>query len=288
MRDVSASPIKKNPDLRRYRLNCTMSMVTIVCCSTILLAYVVVFFLLRPPLEDFLAHNRSIFWWLFIEFMFIFSYVSTRATLFYWQWIEQRRQAAVLNDHVWDAAEQPVANLEALDLPATITLRAYTPPKGRERFKIIGSVLAYIIVISALCAWSGDLLTVISQNRLYDFLFMFVLLILLAWLLFRWLRSAAARIKIVATEQGIRMDSSLVKWEEARLFAMYKNLNASGATYELSSARDIVRWTVFPSPAGLSTEESPYTVPADESSQQVRALNELIVARTGLPLSDLR
>lgn len=63
--------------------------------------------------------------------------------------------------------------------------------------------------------------------------------------------------------------------------------SGSSITYELSSSTDIARWTLVlhPNLFGMGMVSA---VPFDEYKRQMQALNALIVARTGLPLYDLR
>lgn len=287
MREFATSPIRKGPELERYQQTNIIYLLCIVVYSFLVLVFIVDFFLTFPRLDEFLTKDKVSFWWLFMALQFTFTYVSNRKTFFYWQWIEQRRFASMIGGHAWDAVDQPAANPVAFDLPATIALHANIKPIGKMRTRIFGLALVYILIWSALGAWSSDFLLFISQNRFYNFLLIFAFLSLLVLVLFSSRRFSGAGIKVVVTEQGVRVGKSMVKWEEARLFAMYKGLNAAATTYELSSATDIVRWTTLSSPEHLQIDE-PNSAPVDGYSWRVRALNEVIVARTGLPLSDLR
>ena len=56
---------------------------------------------------------------------------------------------------------------------------------------------------------------------------------------------------------------------------------------ELSSATEIARWNWVQRPNRFRMSLVP-TVPLDDYHRQMQALNGLIVARTGLPLYDLR
>ncbi|GCE08290.1 hypothetical protein [Dictyobacter aurantiacus] len=288
MQGFATGPIKGSPELKTSQRSNIFYLLSAIIYVLLLLGIAVDFFLSFSHFDEFLARNRMLVFFLFLLLQFAFSYVTNRKAVSYWRRIEQRRFAAASGDHAWDAIEQPTANPAALGLPVTIPMRTHATQNTWHLARIIVMMVIYFVVLSALCAWSSDILIVISRNRFYDFLFACIFLFLLVALLFLWSRSKVSKPNVIVTEQGAQVGSSLVKWEEARLFAMYKNLNASGTTYELSSVSDIVRWTVFPGSVEKSTEESSHTAPADEPSRQVRALNELVVARTGLPLSDLR
>jgi hypothetical protein len=95
------------------------------------------------------------------------------------------------------------------------------------------------------------------------------------------------------TEGGLISNAGIkviMPWYEARLFAMYGTFGAqkSGAaiTYELSSARDIVRWTWFLRKTYWVDIEP--MMSHDEYNRQMQALLSLVTAKTGLPLYDLR
>ncbi len=145
-------------------------------------------------------------------------------------------------------------------------------------------------------AWLNDGFLFISPDRLHNFLVLFAitaaLIVILPLAIFL---SPLGTQKVEVTEQGLSVrnggQKSAVKWEEVRLFAMYNTWGAqkSGAsiTYELSSATDIARWNWILRPNSLRISWVP-TVPRDEYNRQMQALNALIVARTGLPLADLR
>lgn len=102
------------------------------------------------------------------------------------------------------------------------------------------------------------------------------------------------RQSVEVTEQGIHTRSggkrSFVRWEKARLFARYNAWGAqksgSSLSYELSSATDIARWVWVLRPKSFRMQIIP-TVPFEEYTRQMQALDALIVARTGLPLYDL-
>jgi hypothetical protein len=75
----------------------------------------------------------------------------------------------------------------------------------------------------------------------------------------------------------------------SRLFAMYPTFGArkSGfaVTYEVSGARDIVRWTWLRHKSYRLGLEP--VIPFDEYNREMQDLFSLVAARTGLPLYDL-
>ncbi|GCE24115.1 hypothetical protein [Dictyobacter kobayashii] len=287
MRNSSASPIQENPELKRYQRSDALYSVVAVVYSLVILFYIILFFLSIQTPVKFLTTYKTGFLWLFIATQGIIVYVANKRTVFYWQWIEQRRLAAVMGGPAWNAVEQPVANALAVDLP--LTVMSYTNNKQRGKFllRTVGVILVYILIWSALSAWSVDLFLFISQNRFYIFLIFFAVLTLLMLVLISGNFHSRARPNVLVTEQGVQVGKSFVKWEEARLFAIYKGLNGLSTTYELSSATAIARWTLL-TRANLIQINKRRAVPFDEYMQQMQALNALIVARTGLPLADLR
>ncbi len=207
----------------------------------------------------------------------------------YWKRIEQRRFAIIQGDQTLLAAEQPRLNVALMRLPLTIKLR-YT-----KEFLLL---LTGIIVLMALCVAGTFSLSgpwFFTSNALLFFLMMFFLCTtLLAVLLFVILFSRAARQQIEVTESGITTHyggkAATVRWEEARLLTMYNAFGAqkSGAaiTYELSSARDIARWTWVQRKTYFIGREP--MVPLDEHNRLMQELLALVQVKTGLALYDLR
>ncbi|MEO6888348.1 MAG: hypothetical protein ABI456_04290 [Ktedonobacteraceae bacterium] len=231
-------------------------------------------------------------WYLFIFLMCSLSFVTTFLQYRYWKRIEQRRMAAAGRDPSTFAAEQPIANPLALQLPFTITLRA-----GKVGMVVFfGIMLGFSLVFAAYTAWLTDMLLFVSADRLYAFLGMFTLSVVFSAVLFLVIfLTPLGNQKIEVTEQGVSTffgsQKGMVRWEEARLFAMY---NAWGArkngyvvSYELSSATHIARWSRPMRQGSLRMRMVPAMSFTDYSSR-MQALNELIVARTRLPLCDLR
>ena len=207
----------------------------------------------------------------------------------YWKDIEQRRFAAVHGDRALLAAEQPTPDAAAVRLPLTITLgyhKAFV-------LWVMGGVVLMALLFAGVISLSNTGPLFLTSHRLLLFLVIFSILAVNGLVfLFVIVFSGLGRQQIEVTEHGLctRYPGRTVMWEEARLFALYSTFGAqkSGAaiTYELSSARDIVRWTWVQRKTyflGLKP-----TLPLDEYNRQMQALLSLIAARTGLPLYDLR
>jgi len=209
----------------------------------------------------------------------------------YWKRIEQRRFAAARGEYTLLAVEQPWPQEAPMLLSPVIVLR-----RSREFFLLLTALVSALALLMALY-FTGALilyndLSLFSSNPFLVFfvLFLFFALIPLAVVFAQ--RSSGQ--EITATEGGLTAydghETHKVMWQEAQLFAMYNALgaekNGAAVTYELSSARDIVRWTwVLRKTYWVGLEP---TIPHDEYNWQMRALLSLVAARTGLTLYDLR
>ncbi|WP_126631523.1 hypothetical protein [Dictyobacter alpinus] len=211
----------------------------------------------------------------------------------YWKHIERLRIATVRGDLSLLAAEQPASSAAGLSLPCTLTFRY---GKG-TLLKFMGMVVILFVPYLGLVAWTSKdfMVSLLSDTSILVVVcvvvfFLFLIVSLLIFVLRR------QRQIVDVTEQAISMFSgnkqSLVRWEEARLFAVYHTWgaqrNQSSLTYELSSMTDIVRWTEVVRRPGFFQMLMTSTIPLEEHVQQIQALNALVVARTGLPLYDLR
>lgn len=116
----------------------------------------------------------------------------------------------------------------------------------------------------------------------------------LAWGIY--LLSTRRRTHIELSASGIRVYQNThldarISWQDARLFACYvaPTVHRTDAelTYELSSGSNLVRWSCAQR-AGSPWQMWTAPIPFEEHRAQMRALAELITARTGLTLYDLR
>ncbi|MFL5706616.1 MAG: hypothetical protein ACJ8AG_27920 [Ktedonobacteraceae bacterium] len=221
-------------------------------------------------------------------FLFILFFAQWR----YWKRIEQRRFAAAGRDRSLLAIEQLTAHPAALPLPYTIKLRM--SKEGILLF--MGMALVFALLLAAVFAWLNDGFLFISPDRFHNFLVLFAITAaFMVILLLAIFLSPLGDQKVEVTEQGLSVryggQKGAVRWEEARLFAMYNTWGAqksgTSITYELSSATAIARWPWIQRPKRISMIMVP-AVPREEYNRQMQALNALILARTGLPLADLR
>lgn len=221
-------------------------------------------------------------------FILLFAFLQVMCTFQerYWKHIESRRFAAALGERALLADEQPWLEGVPMLLSPFIKLR-----RSKE-FLLLMTAMAPALALLIVLLFTG---TLTLDN---DLLLFFVPFLMFAFIplgiIFAICLSLLGQQKITVTESGVAMHEGLwthtVMWHEARLFAMYNTLGAhkSGAaiTYELSSAKDIVRWTwVLRKTYWVGLEP---TIPHDEYNRQMQALLSFVTAKTGLPLYDLR
>ncbi len=200
-----------------------------------------------------------------------------------WVKLELLRQVAASGEEEarnFLATEQPQPDVAALTLPCKIKLRPkWTPP-------ILCFVVVGIITFTPL--------TILFLNTpplpfwLYaigygEFL-LFPILTSALFLLAGWQT-------IIVTDEGLKVRAEQfekIKWEDARLFAIYPANKRSEPPirYELSGPKTIVRWKRMQ--RGVSSLLTKTPAPFDEYDRQMEALLALIAAKTGLPLYDLR
>ena len=283
--------IRANPLLETYQ---TMFVFWFIAIGFMLVAFIggiVVSVIVRSQAAR-LMSSLSIYG--FVVLCFSFSFVTSIYQRRYWKRIEQRRFAAAGRDISLLASEQPVTSSESLQLPCKIEVRM----GNGAIVLLIGMVLVFALIFSAVYSWLNDGFLFISPDRLHTFLVLFAIvsISMVVVLLVLFLSPIGlGRQNVEVTEQGLRSryggKKSFVRWEDARLFAKYNawSMQKSGSSlsYELSSARDIARWSWVLRPNPFHIQMVP-TVPFEEYTRQMQALDALIVARTGLPLYDLR
>ncbi len=283
--------IRANPLLETYQTLFVLWFIIIGFFLVIFIGGIVITIILRPDMTR-LMPSLSID--VFLVLCFGFSFISTMLQRRYWQRIERRRLAAAGGDPSLLASEQPGATLVALQLPCNIEVRM----GNGAIVLLIGMILVFALIFSAIYSWAIDGFLFISPDRFHTFLVLFAIVggLMVIVLLFLFLSPIGlGRQKVEVTEQGLSAryggKKSSMRWEEIRLFALYNTWgaekNRSSITYELSSATDIARWAWILRPKPLRMGMVPI-VPFEEYTRQMQALCALIVARTSLPLYDLR
>lgn len=284
--------IRTNPLLETYQTSFVVWFMLFGVFLLLLIFVIVINVLLGSGLAGLTKSLSSMSFYIPSVLSFILAFVSTISQWRYWQRIERRRLAAAARDPSLLAVEQPIANPAALELPCTITLR-----RSKESIAVLIAIaLLSALLLAGVFSWLDNGFLFISPNRFHNFLVLFAITAaVMAIILLAIFLSPIGRQKIEVTEQGLSAryggQKGAVRWEEARLFAMYNTWgaqkNGSSITYELSSATDIARWTWVLRANLLHLNMVP-AVPSNDYNRQMQALNALIVARTGLPLFDLR
>lgn len=201
------------------------------------------------------------------------------------------------------AAAQPAPNLAALPVPCTIQLR----PKWTT-ICIITTLAFWLLPVGVFYLfWPSTFSqnvygTVENAHTTYVFPLIvlvggfFAALAALGGAIFIWL--GYARIEVYS--DGLRVvqggHDTFIRWNEARLFAIFSPTLLSRRTglptsYELSSRYGIARLPRVYRKMTFSQFSLPIMVPRvpfDEYDRQMDALLSLIAAKTGLPLYDLR
>ena len=275
----SRSTIKSNPLLETYRV--ALLVMGIAAALALLLAVLPVIVIL---VGGHATHVHVVNAFTIDLPVLVLALVSLSLQYRYWKRIERRRLAAAEGDHALLAEEQPAPDAAALALPAAFKM---SMSKAQMVFLVV--FLELVTVVISVYDWF-----IIAGIPFWLFLMgVTVPVLLLVPLIF-----ATSRQVLEVTEVGLRLRASrasgfrgMVRWNEAHLFAVYNapGVRRSGAvlTYELSSASSIVRWTRILRPNALGLHMDP-GMPLAEHNQAMKALCQLIVAQTGLPLYDLR
>lgn len=280
--------IQANPLLATLRMARFLWFFISVC----LLALIVVVILASGIFDGFQHFStKPFFTFLPLVVINIFNLALNIPQLRYWEGIERRRFAAVQGDRALLATEQPTLYAAPVQLPLTITLRY----RKEYLLWMMGGVVLFALLFSGAFTLFNNTYLIFTSNPYLFFLVFFsiftaFLLIILAIVFF----SGVGRQQIEVTERRITAryasKTGTMMWEEARLFAVYPTygVRRSGAsiTYELSSSRDIVRWTWILRKTPFTGQKP--TIPPDEYNEQMQALLSLVKAKTGLALYDFR
>jgi hypothetical protein len=286
----SRNAIKANPVLAMYRTICFLWFFMAIAMLALVIVSVLIdnIFNGGQHFSHSTALSIPIFWLILSAFNLILGILQLR----YWGRIERRRFAAVRGNQLFLAAEQPAADGASLPLPTTIN----TSRRGKKAFLlIIGMTLLMAMFFAGWFTWFDSNPLLLIADHLLNFLVLTAIgSVASLILLFAILLSPLARSQIKVTEEGLAaresMQAPTITWHEARLFAMYGTFGGqkrgASITYELSSARGIVRWTWFLRKTYWVDLEP--TIPHDKYNRQMQALLSLVAAKTGLPLYDLR
>ena len=286
----SRNLIKANPVLAMYRTICFVWFFIAIA----MLALIIVLVLIDDIFNGghHFSHSTVLSGPILYLILSAFNLILGILQLRYWERIERRRFAAVRGNRLFLAAEQPTPDTTSLPLPTTII----TPRRGKKAFLlIIGMALLIAMFFAGWFTWFDSNPLLLVADHLLNFLALSAIgFVAASMLFFAILFSPLARQQIKATEVGLAaregMQAPTIMWHEARLFAMYgtygRQKSGASITYELSSARNIVRWTWFL--RKTSWVDLGPTISHDEYNRQMQALLSLVAAKTGLQLYDLR
>ncbi len=205
--------------------------------------------------------------------------------------LDQRRERALQGDRSLVAREQPLADPDMLPLPTTIKL-----DQSRRAVVLLGSGIAFVVflpfVIGVVIGSGQSHHSPGNHALLVTALIILggaVVALLVALVLIFYLMHSQLIFTIAVDERGLsstyRGITSTITWSDARLFAVLNPEKPSTMRfYELSNEQTVVRWVNMPARTLFQRRENRVYV---EYRRNVQALLALIVARTGLPLSDL-
>ncbi|MBV9615157.1 MAG: hypothetical protein JO031_06865 [Ktedonobacteraceae bacterium] len=233
--------------------------------------------------------------WTAVALLYVFTVRS-------WKRFEQKRQAAAQGDSTLLADEQPVPDAQAVSLPLTIRMRP-----NRRLQVIVTTTLFFSLLFPFIVGFAFGLLAPATHPAHPIYLGMGVILVILGiWMLVVLLivgivyaiLYTKAREQVTLTEHGIMVSGitprlQSIPWSEARLFAITNPANIKRLKdrqpliLEVASEQNIVRWTwLRPQSARLGLAVP--MLPPEEYEQQMRSVLSVIMAKTGLPLYDLR
>ncbi len=258
------------------------AMLTIALLAAMLLFSGKKFF---KPAFPFISAN--LWWFPALIVLFFLAIQLSAAQEGFLRRVELRRQAAFRSDEHFLAAEQPETNANALKLPITFRLRLNNLP-------LISAFAAPVLLIFAIWLLDRWLTRApdIATLTFWIFSSIFVVALLVIFLTLYWLLSTEFTQVIEVSDEGLRThykgQDTHIRWSDARLFARHGVFgDAHGHrtfTYELSGSDIVVKWSVHKNRMGFSKTD----VPFEEYRKRMIALNEVIAARTGLQLYDLR
>ena len=287
----SRNVIKANPVLPLYRTICFLSFFAAIAMLALIIVSVFIDGIFNGGQH--FSHSTALSVPMLYLIVSACNLISGILQVRYWGRIEQRRFAAVRGNRLFLAAEQPIPETASLPLPTTII----TPRRSKKALLLVmGMTLLLAMFFAGWLTWVDSNPLLLVADHLLNFLALSAIgFVAITMLFFAILFSPLARSRIQVTEEGLAAREGLdkthiVMWQEARLFAMYGTFGGqkrgASITYELSSAKAIVRWTWFLRKT-YWVDLGP-TISHDEYNRQMQALLPLVAAKTGLPLYDLR
>ncbi len=203
---------------------------------------------------------------------------------------EERRQRALSGDQSLLASHQPVSDQNALPLPTTLTMKL----SMRFQFVIMGFVLLiYVIgffIIAALVG--GSFLAKPLFWIILGIVLVFTVGVLFASIGFnKLLWNRLLKQEITVQGPGITTHyygkTTTVLWNDIQCFDVWGGKTKRFLSFEIIGKDSVVRWIV---PKSRFRAIYPFrpTIPYDEYCRKMEALEQMVVAKTGQPLYDLR
>lgn len=224
---------------------------------------------------------------------YIFNIINYFFIERYWRRIGQRRIQALQIAQRETLPESRHIKTDANALPVPTTLRLQWGLRFVIGLRLVLALLVLVFVINGIAIWRYP-----DVHGTWEAVIIISLIfsggIVVTILLYYFFTGRYQGQTIEITDEGIRTrymrQERFIRWDEARLFASYGaqgiNKNLLVETYELSNEETVVRWSKQqPGLAWLSVQSDDGL--KDDWNWLVGRVNSLVVARSGLPLTDI-
>jgi hypothetical protein len=202
---------------------------------------------------------------------------------------EKRRQAAASGDQRLLAKELFTPDIYNISLPLTITARPDWP-----------ILLTFLVVMLPCMGVLAFAFSSLRPDPVFDILLFIIagVLVICFSVFLLWKLSLQNSIQLVVTENGLTLlglqsTALYLAWQDIRLFAIDAHLvflkkNRPTLFFEISGIDEVIHWAWKLSNNSHDSHLTKLASSSEEYDRQVLTLFSLIVARTGLPLYDLR
>jgi hypothetical protein len=232
---------------------------------------------------------------IFFALLLIFAFFTFKRRH---QRTEERRQRALSGDPTFLAQPQPQPDAQAQSLPAKIGL--YLSIKRVFAFTValflplvIIGIIAFTVIFQTGTP-GNDTPSIVDPIMIGMMLAVLVFTFLVSFIVLLILRPLFEQ-EIVLDEQGVTTKfyrrTTRIPWNEVHSFAMWGNAKRfSTIQFEITSDHEVARWFQLGSPRKLLTWMTMLkpSLPYDEYRSEMAAIQQVIVARAGKPLYDLR
>jgi len=228
----------------------------------------------------------------FFLLLLIFAFFSFRRRH---QRTEARRQRALQGDPAFLAQPQPTPNANALEMPTKIHLRMskkYLLELTGIMYVVFALIMIGVLVFLLPASRAGATVTFAIIGVLLAVTFV---LFLVSFVLSLLVTGPLVEQEITVDEHGIITKffrkNTHVPWNDVQSFAMWGSAKRfSVIQFEITSAHGIARWYQLGERRKFLTWLSTLKpdVPFEEYREKMSRLQQVIIARTGKPLYDLR